>query len=450
MIGEMGAFGIEYRSGVTQSLDSCSIHVHVGSKKELQKASSTRCYSMNLRETSIYDDLYDHLPKVVASSMLWDDCKEVWITLSNKSLTAQVAHLEHTLVNICMALAENVDMLERKWVIAHERKQPSKAVRIIVEKLKKVFAGKLLALLPANVATPTMLCETLSHLFEDVGAKTQVMNVDALTSAGFGLITGVGTSANTPPCMLIVQRHAKGAARKRIGLVGKGVTFDTGGLAIKSLRHMSDMKYDKIGAVYGAMVLLYFMENEAYHDVDFVGVFPFVENAVSEKAMHPGDVLKSYSGITVEVTNPDAEGRLILADAFAFIQEFELDFLIDIATLTGHASSATCWHSAMAFTRSKSMAARVMELGESIGERVLTLPYWKEHRKVLKSAVADITNSPQKCGDSAVASMFLSEFVSPKLPWVHLDLAHETDGDMPKGHGMRIAMRIIEDVCEKK
>lgn len=440
-------FDIEYRPGVDE-IPSKSGCVNIISVDESHVSRKKYAVEYLVSKDALYATRDVEVQKIVAATILWQDVENVYIVCSERVLGLHDHALEHVLSNVCLAIGSNKDMLDKQWIITHEAKSAKKVVSNIVKKIRKVYAGKFLAMMPANVATPTMLSTMLMNAFAEVGADVLILGRNDLEKHGFGLIMGIGDSAMNPPCMLVAIRKGKKNG-KRIGIVGKGVTFDSGGLAMKPFKNMHDMKFDKIGAVYAAMAMLYFLEHKDYDDHEFVGVFPFVENAVSHRALHPGDVVTSFSGKTVEITNPDAEGRLILADALSYIQKYDVDAVVDIATLTGHASDVSCWHSAMFYTHTPKIVPWLRKLGDAIGERVLDMPYWPDRKTILESAIADLANSPKKCSDTTVAAMFLDEFVSDKLPWVHLDLAHETDGEIPKGHGIRVAIAFIEQMCKK-
>lgn len=447
-------FDIEYRSGINKiSKGAACIEVVCHNEKSNENLKHTHSVVFRVNHRSIYEDMNVVNAKVDAMTVLWDHVDIVYIVVSSKILKWASHHMEHLLSHICINLGLHAPMLNKQWVLGHAAVEKNFKMEDIVHRIKKVYAGKIMALYPANVATPTMLCTILARAFQEVGAEVLVLDDATLHNYGFGLITGIGDSASNPPKMLVVRRDGSGKGKKhgkRIGIVGKGVTFDSGGLAVKPLRHMHDMKFDKIGAIYGCMTMLYFLERRDYDMHSFVGAFPFVENAISEKALRPGDVIKSFSGKTVEVKNPDAEGRLILADALSYIQKYEPEFLLDIATLTGDASRASCWHAGMFYTHTPSLVSVIKNTTENIGERMLEMPYWQDRKDILISDVADLINSPLKCSDATVAAMFLDEFVDDTLPWVHLDLAHEIDTEMPMGHGIRTAIRIIEHVCKKK
>lgn len=445
-------FDIVYRPGILKIPKSTGC-IEVVCGEEMSKFKNHLHEVLRVNKATIYEDLQEVDAKIVATSILWAKLECIYLIISDDVLKMSSEQIEHVVSHVCGRLGTALELLNKKWTIGHCSTVHRNDVSDIVDRIKKVYAGRILAMYPANIATPTMLSETLAKAFIEVGAEVLILNDSDLHTHGFGLITGIGDSATNPARMLVVRRDGNGKKhtdKKCIGVVGKGVTFDSGGLAMKPFKHMHDMKFDKIGAVYGCMVMLYFLENRDYDHHEFVGVFPFVENAVSHRALRPGDVITSFCGKTVEITNPDAEGRLILADALSYIQKYDVDFVVDMATLTGHASQISCWHAGMFYTHTRSLIPVVKNITNAIGERMLDMPYWSDRKNVLKSNVADLTNSPLKCSDSTVAAMFLDEFVKDNVPWVHVDLAHEIDTDIPNGNGVRTVIRIIEHICKKK
>jgi leucyl aminopeptidase len=301
--------------------------------------------------------------------------------------------------------------------------------------------AKDLAMTPANVATPMCLAKRIKSMFQrEKHVRCHLYDTDALTRKKCGLILAVGQSAKNKPCVLTLERPAvvKAESSKTVCLVGKGVSFDSGGLSLKSFEGMVDMKYDKIGAVYIAHLYQLLVRDPAFEKHHIVAVLPFAENAVSAAAVHPGDVITSYSGKTVEITDPDAEGRLLLADAFGIAGEYKPDVVMDLATLTGHSDSINCWHKGYVYCQPESLRFKIEKFTNKIGERMLTMPCWPEYATVLKSNVADYTNSPMDCDDAFTAALFLREFL-PKTAhtWIHVDLAHEFDDHVPAGNGIR-------------
>lgn len=193
------------------------------------------------------------------------------------------------------------------------------------------------------------------------------------------------------------------------------------------------------------------MNDPSLAHVTFVGAFPLAENAISDKALMPGDVITSYNKKTVEITNPDAEGRLVLADAFAYISKYKPDLLIDIATLTGHASSINCWHSGYFYANDTHLKTLVERITNKNGERMLSMPSWEDYDDILSSNVADFTNSPLRCSDAFVAALFLKQFVPEDSTWLHIDLAHEVNlGGIPRDCGIRTIIDVVYAFLKQK
>lgn len=355
--------------------------------------------------------------------------------------------LEHILSSIVTCLLNNGIKNQSKITVTHDGDQKIPVVGDILALLEKVQFARKVSMLPANIATPEGMAMYLKKQFT---CKTRVYKHTFLYKHHFNLIRAVGESAKNPPSMLVVERIVK-PDYPTIAIVGKGITFDTGGLALKTNSSIMYMKYDKLGAIHGAMALAHLVETEK--EVNFVGVFPFAENAVSENSVRPGDVIKSHSGKTVEITDPDAEGRLILADALSYIHKYKPDLIIDIATLTGHAEMINCWHSGYYFAIPNRNKYLFETVTEQIGERMIPMPTWTDYSDILKSSVADLVNLPmQGCSDSFVAALFLREFLPKDVEWVHIDLAHEYNKTtaLPKGNGMRSIVAFVREWLKKK
>lgn len=337
-----------------------------------------------------------------------------------------------------------------KFVVCHDGPK-KKWIRKSIHTCLLVFNAKVISMLPANVATPATLAQHLTEMFEKV-PRTSVRTWDdkELFQEGFGLIHSVGKSAINKPRFVLVSRPGADKS-KVICIVGKGITFDTGGLAIKSMHNMEGMKYDKLGAIYASYALFELLTDPRMKSYTFYGLFPFAENAVSGMATRPGDVVKSYNGKSVEITDPDAEGRLVLADAFAYAaKHLKPDVILDLATLTGHAESINCWHSGYFYATPDWWKRRIEEATFNIGEKMIPMPSWKGYEDILESEVADLVNDPKGCSDAFTAALFLKEFVPKTADWLHIDIAHETDGIVPRGHGIRSMIKAVEIWVEKK
>ncbi len=280
--------------------------------------------------------------------------------------------------------------------------------------------------LPGNVATPTYLAHVARELAARHGMKAEILGRADLERERMGALLAVSQGSEQEP-FLIVLEHRKGPeGGKPLVLVGKGLTFDAGGISIKPALGMEDMKFDMCG---GAAVLAA-MSAIAEFDlpIDVVGIVPTSENLLSGSAMKPGDIVRSHLGKTIEVVNTDAEGRLILADALSYARRFEPAAIIDAATLTGAVVIALGEHATAGLTNDESLLAEVRAAGDRVHERVWPLPMFDEYREQLKSDYADLKNTGGRPAGTITGAWFLREFVG-ETPWVHLDIAGTADGD---------------------
>ena len=304
-----------------------------------------------------------------------------------------------------------------------------------------------LQMTPANVATPSFLAGRAEEIAIAHDAVTaEVLGPEQIAARGMGGLVAV-SRGSAEPARLIVLRHAGGGAGPTLGLVGKGVTFDTGGISLKPGAGMHEMKYDMTG---GAVVLETVAAiAELGLALDLVAVVPSTENMPSGTAVKPGDVITQFNGKTVEVNNTDAEGRLILADALAYAIELGAERVIDIATLTGAVTIALGSSFAGVIANDDDLAAAVSDAGERSGELVWRLPLHPEFKELMKGKVADLSNlaAKRKAGTITAAS-FLEEFVG-ETPWAHIDIAgtawdvgREYTGSEASGFGVRLLVEL--------
>jgi leucyl aminopeptidase len=307
---------------------------------------------------------------------------------------------------------------------------------------------------PGNNINPPELARVCQAAAKEVGLACRILDEKELTRLGMGGILAVGRgSIATPPRMIVLEHRAKGAPRTGpILLVGKAITFDTGGISIKPAEKMGKMIYDKCGgmAVLGAMCAIARLKLP----IHVVGILSSAENHVSSQAYRPGDILKMYNGVTVEVTNTDAEGRLVLGDALAWgIEKYKPSACVDLATLTGGVITALGKTMAGVMANSDGLVAELAASGESAGEKIWRLPLGDEQREQIKSDHADIVNSAGREAHPLQGGAFLSFFV-PKdgsVPWAHLDIAGvaDTEKDLPcygkgaTGWGVRLLVNWI-------
>jgi leucyl aminopeptidase len=280
--------------------------------------------------------------------------------------------------------------------------------------------------LPGNVATPSYLAETAEAIARDYRMKATILGPEELESEGMHALMAVSRGSDQEP-RLIVLEHRRGPEDQRpLALVGKGLTFDSGGISIKPAQGMEEMKFDMCGgaAVLGAMQAI----GELGLEVNVVGIVPCSENLLSGSSMKPGDIVRSHLGKTIEIINTDAEGRLILADALSYLRRFEPAAAIDAATLTGACVVALGHQASGAFGNDEKLIEELRAIGERVGERVWPLPMYPEYREQIKSDYADIKNSGGRSASAITAAWFLREFVG-EYPWVHLDIAGTAFGD---------------------
>ncbi len=275
---------------------------------------------------------------------------------------------------------------------------------------------------PANLMTPAKLVDAARETANTFGLECQVLDREQMAKLGMGALLGVAQGSDNPPFLISLKYQPQNAASSdHLALVGKGVTFDTGGNSIKPADSMERMKYDMAGAA--AVIAAMRAIAQLKPGVAVTGFIPTVENMVSGRAIRPGDIVTTMAGKTVEVLNTDAEGRLILADAITYAKQQGATHLVDAATLTGAIGIALGHHNIGAFTNNDELLGKFMAASRVAGEKSWQLPMDEEYKDYLKSAFADLPNvSSGRYGGSITAAWFLREFADP-TPWVHLDIA---------------------------
>ena len=271
---------------------------------------------------------------------------------------------------------------------------------------------------PGNICTPRYLAEQAQALGKTYGFTVTVLDLAQIKKEGMGALIAVAQGSAEEPRFIVLEY--KGGTGAPVMLIGKGVTFDSGGISIKPAQNMEDMKFDKSGAtaVLGAFDVLGRLKPK----INVVGLIPATENLPSGTAIKPGDVVKSHLGKTIEIINTDAEGRLILCDALSYARRFKPAAVIDAATLTGAVVIALGHHAIGMLGNDEALLAEVRDAGERAGERCWPLPLWDDYRELLKSDVADVKNSGGRAAGTIAGAWFLREFVD-SFPWVHLDIA---------------------------
>lgn len=339
--------------------------------------------------------------------------------------------------------------------LVSEKKDEIRALHSTLVRSEKIANAVLLARNlnnePGNVMNAPQLVEEAKTIAKEKSLKCQVFGLEPLKKMGMNGILAVNRGSVTPPALIILEYGAAYAKNGTICLVGKGVTFDTGGISIKPSKSMEEMKYDKSGAI--AVIATMSLIADLKLPLHVVGLAPTVENNVANDPQRPGDIIRMYNGKTVEVMNTDAEGRLILADALSYCKEFKPTAIIDIATLTGMChhtfSDKTC---GILGTDQKLIDA-IRAAGEKVGERCWQLPLWDEYGDCIKSHHSDLQNVGDGYAGTITATMFLKEFVPEKTPWVHLDIAGmanctQNRFDCPKGatgFGVRLFAELLSN-----
>ncbi len=318
-----------------------------------------------------------------------------------------------------------------------------------------VFLTRELVSEPANVIYPESFVDRCQHL-ADLGVEITVLDVAEMEKLGMGALLGVGQGSVRPSRILAMRWDGTGGKQKRpVALVGKGVTFDTGGISLKPPAGMEDMKWDMggAGAVAGAMKALAGRKAKAH----IVGVCGLVENMPDGNAQRPGDVVTSMSGQTVEVINTDAEGRLVLSDAMHWTQEtFDPEYMVDLATLTGAIIISLGHEHAGVFANDDDLADKLLAAGKSSGDPVWRFPLTKAYDKLINSPIADMKNVGPRGAGSITAAQFLQRFVKKGVKWAHIDIAGMAWADKSgpvwakgaTGYGVRLLDRLVRDNFE--
>src|SRR5213596_2439337 len=278
--------------------------------------------------------------------------------------------------------------------------------------------ARYLQMQPGNVCTPSYLAERAQQLATAYGFGLTVLDRAALQKEGLAALLAVAQGSVQEPRFIVLEYRATDGAA--LALIGKGVTFDSGGISIKPAQSMEDMKFDMSGAA--AVLGTFETLGRLRPKINVIGLIPSTENLPSGTAVKPGDVIRSLSGKTIEIVNTDAEGRLILCDALSYARRFKPAAAIDAATLTGAVVIALGHHAIGMLGNDEALLDDVRDAGERAGERCWPLPLWDEYRELLKSDVADIKNSGGRAAGTIAGAWFLREFVD-SFPWVHLDIA---------------------------
>jgi leucyl aminopeptidase len=308
---------------------------------------------------------------------------------------------------------------------------------------------------PANIIYPESFVDRARKRLEPLGVEIEVLDEKKMGELGFGALLGVGQGSVKPPRLLVMRWNGGGQA-KPVVLVGKGITFDTGGISIKPAAGMEAMKWDMggAGAVTGAMVAIATRKAKA----NVVGICALAENMPDGNAQRPGDVVTSLSGQTIEVINTDAEGRLVLADAMTWAQrQFKPEVMVDLATLTGAMIISLGHEYGGLFSNDDGLAGKLDAAGKAVGDKLWRMPMGEPYDKLIESHIADMKNVGPREGGSITAAVFLQRFIESGVKWAHLDIAgmvwSEKAGHLhdkgATGFGVALLDRFVADNFEK-
>lgn len=277
--------------------------------------------------------------------------------------------------------------------------------------------------LPANLLYPESFALRAATAAREAGIRCEVLSENALENQGMGCLLAVGSASAHPSRLVVLEYAPEGHEKEKpLVLIGKGLTFDSGGLCLKPAANMWQMKCDMSGAA--AVLAAIVAASREKVERRLIGLLPCAENMPGGRAFRPGDVLNSASGKTVEVINTDAEGRLVLCDAIAYARKhWQPSALIDIATLTGACAVALGSQVAGLFASDDELAQKLLDIGELCGENLWRLPLWENYAEDLKSPIADIRHTASREGGAITAALFLKSFVGDEIPWAHLDIA---------------------------
>jgi leucyl aminopeptidase len=319
---------------------------------------------------------------------------------------------------------------------------------------RSVMLARDLVNAPGNIKSPTYLAEQAKTAANDSTLQCKVLGQKELAKEGFGALLGVAQGSAREPHLIILEHNGGSKDEAPVALVGKGVTFDSGGISLKPGEKMDEMKMDMAGgaAVIGTMLAAALLELP----INLVGIVPTVENMPSATAYRPGDILTSLSGQTIEVLNTDAEGRLILADALTYVKRYEPKLVVDLATMTGACIIALGHQATAILGNDQKLVQSLLNAGEESGERLWQLPLWDDYDQQIKSDVADVKNTGGRAAGTITAAAFLKKFAGD-FRWAHLDIAGTAWRDqnqpyIPKGGtgvGVRLLVAFLQKLAER-
>ena len=370
-----------------------------------------------------------------------------YIFSTTKNKTAKTEKIGKDIISSQVSL-RNVTIITAK-LSSSDTKKAKIAVARGFSVGEGVNTAKHLGDLPANHATPKLIEKIVKNTVKNYsGLKVKSLNEKDLARLKMGSYLSVSKGSDEPPRMIIIEYNGGKKNEKPVALVGKGITFDTGGISLKPSSGMDEMKWDMCGAgtVFGVMCSLARIKA----DVNVVGIMACAENMPSARATKPGDVVTSMSGQTIEILNTDAEGRLVLADALTYVGRYKPSYVIDMATLTGAVVIALGSHASGVMANNQFLADKIIESGEETGDRAWQLPLWNEYKSCTKTNFADLANigGGREAG-TIHAAAFSSKFAED-YKWAHMDIAASAWSSSPKGGTGRPVPLICDLILNKK
>ena len=380
---------------------------------------------------------------------------------------AHAAHLQATAEGILLASyrydrflgekAKKSRKLPKSVTLLIDKTGEKQACETALERAQKICRAVILARdlvnAPGNIKSPVYLVEQAQAATDASTLRCKVLGQKELAKEGCGALLAVAQGSVREPHLIVLEHNGGNKDEAPVALVGKGVTFDSGGISLKPGEKMDEMKMDMAGgaAVIGTMLAASLLELP----INLVGIVPAVENMPSGTAYRPGDILTSLSGQTIEVLNTDAEGRLILADALTYVKRYEPKLVVDLATLTGACIIALGHQATAVLGNDQKLVQALLNAGEESGERLWQLPLWDDYDQLIKSDVADVKNTGGRAAGTITAAAFLKKFASD-YRWAHLDIAGTAWRDQnqpytPKGGtgvGVRLLVAFLEKLAE--
>jgi leucyl aminopeptidase len=315
-----------------------------------------------------------------------------------------------------------------------------------------VNTARTLAITPANDMTPTHLAEAATKIAAESGVEIDVLDEARARAEGMGSYLSVAQGSAQPPKFIVMTYRGNPGSQELLALVGKGITFDTGGISLKPPERMEEMKYDMSGGA--AVIAVLGALGKLKPKINVVGIVPATENMPGSKATKPGDIVKSMNGKTIEVINTDAEGRLVLCDGLTYAKKLGATKIVDAATLTGACVIALGHAASAAVTNDDAFVNEFLAAAKQTGERYWHMPYYEEYSTAMKSEIADLKNTGGRAAGTLTAAAFLRAFVED-TPWIHLDIAGTAYVDSetawqakgPTGTPVRALVSLVETIA---